>query len=555
MAINRRGGLYRGEAGVGEGISSVAAAVSDAEAAATAAALSEAAAAASEAAAALSEAAAAASAVSAEDWDNLAQEWAENAEDAAVTGYPGQYSALHHSAKASAQRVLAETARTGAETAETNAETAQTAAELAETNAETAQTASEAARDLAQTYAGDALSYLTSTSDLYDLFDDRFLGSKASDPTLDNDGDALVEGALYWNSTAKELRAYNGSAWVAAVVPTSDYVAVAGDTMTGNLTVPMVVTDSAMSHRNKIINGNFDFWQRGTSGSSGFVADRWETFQVGSTVAISAQSFTVGQTDVPSEPKYFHRTVVTSSAGASNYVLTTQAIESVRTFAGQTITVSFWAKADAAKNVALEFVQAFGTGGSPSASVTGIGSQLIALTTSWQQFSVTIAVPSISGKTLGTAGDDYLGMIFWWDAGSTFNARTASLGQQSGTFDISQIQVEAGSVATPFEHRPIGVEQALCQRYYQKFSFNSPVWCYTANAWMAYVVLPTTLRAAPSTYSLVATSGSFPSGLDTTWTNNDANATALRWVLTPITATAGDNGYLGNATVIADAEL
>lgn len=231
MAINRRGGLYRGEAGIGEGISSVQAAVSDAEGAATAAALSEAAAAASEAAAALSEAVAAAAAVSAEDWDSLAQEWATNAEDLAVTGYPGEYSALHHSAKASTARVAAEAAQLAAETAET-------AAELAETNAETAQTAAETARDLAQTYAGDALSYLTSTSDLYDLFDDRFLGSKTTNPTLDNDGDALVEGTLYWNSVANELRAYNGSAWVAAVVPTSLYVAVAGDTMTGVLNLP-----------------------------------------------------------------------------------------------------------------------------------------------------------------------------------------------------------------------------------------------------------------------------------------------------------------------------
>ena len=89
------------------------------------------------------------------------------------------------------------------------------------------------------------------------------------------------------------------------------------------------------------------------------------------------------------------------------------------------------------------------------------------LTTSWQKFTVTVNIPSISGKTLGSNNDDFLGLYFWLDAGSDYNSRTNSLGQQSGTFDIAQVQLEAGSVATPFEMRPIGTELALCQRYYQ----------------------------------------------------------------------------------------
>jgi hypothetical protein len=58
----------------------------------------------------------------------------------------------------------------------------------------------------------------------------------------------------------------------------------------------------------------------------------------------------------------------------------------------------------------------------------------------------------------------------WFDAGSDFNARTDSLGQQSGTFDIAQVQIEPGPVATPFEQRPIGTELALCQRYFQSYA-------------------------------------------------------------------------------------
>ena len=48
----------------------------------------------------------------------------------------------------------------------------------------------------------------------YDSFDDRYLGAKSSDPTLNNDGDALLTGALYFNTSANNMRVYNGSAWV-----------------------------------------------------------------------------------------------------------------------------------------------------------------------------------------------------------------------------------------------------------------------------------------------------------------------------------------------------
>jgi hypothetical protein len=76
-------------------------------------------------------------------------------------------------------------------------------------------------------------------------------------------------------------------------------------------------------------------------------------------------------------------------------------------------------------------------------------------------------MPSISGKTLGTNNDHFVSLAIWFDAGSDFNSRTDSLGQQSGTFEIAQVQLEPGAVATPFERRPIGTELALCQRYYQ----------------------------------------------------------------------------------------
>jgi hypothetical protein len=218
---------------------------------------------------------------------------------------------------------------------------------------------------------------------------------------------------------------------------------------------------------NRIINGNFDFWQRGTSFTgSEYGADRWVHRRVGTTHTATRQAFTLGQTDVPSEPQYFCRTVVSSVAGAANFSRLDQQIESVRTFAGQQITFSFWAKADTTKNISVQLQQAFGSGGSPSAEVN-FGVTKVSIGTSWQKVTVTATAPSISGKTLGTGNNDSLVAIIWFDAGSSFNSATDTLGQQSGTFDIAQVQVEAGAAATPFEQRPIGTELALCQRYYQ----------------------------------------------------------------------------------------
>jgi len=94
-------------------------------------------------------------------------------------------------------------AATSASTAETHkddAETAKTASETAKTAAETAKTAAQAAQAAAETAA--------------DNFDDTYLGAKSSDPTVDNDGDALTAGDLYFNTTTNRLRVYTGSAWV-----------------------------------------------------------------------------------------------------------------------------------------------------------------------------------------------------------------------------------------------------------------------------------------------------------------------------------------------------
>ena len=119
--------------------------------------------------------------------------------------------------------VDAASATTSASAAATSATAAANSATAASSSASTASTqASNASTSAstASTKATEAASSATSAAASYDSFDDRYLGAKSSAPSTDNDGDALIDGALYWNSTSDQMFAWDGSAWV-AIKPTS----------------------------------------------------------------------------------------------------------------------------------------------------------------------------------------------------------------------------------------------------------------------------------------------------------------------------------------------
>ena len=238
-----------------------------------------------------------------------------------------------------------------------------------------------------------------------------------------------------------------------------------------NPTINGVAQSGYTGFKNYIINGNFDVWQRGTSQTvTGYGSDdRYSNFNVGSTKTHSQVACSDTERALFNASK-FSRTIVSSVAGASNVAGKLQLIEDITKLDRKTVTISFWVKADAAKNIAIEFYQVFGIGGTPSSTLLGISPQLVAITSTWQKKTITVTLPSIAGKTLGTDGvhTSATGVIFWFDAGSDLNSRAANLGQQSGTFDIAQVQLEEGSVATPFEQRPYGLELSLCQRYYRQ---------------------------------------------------------------------------------------
>jgi hypothetical protein len=226
--------------------------------------------------------------------------------------------------------------------------------------------------------------------------------------------------------------------------------------------------------KNKIINGDFNINQRAfssTTTSLVFMFDRWVQFLANGTVTYSAQTFTPGTAPVAGyEGKNFIRCVTSGQTLSSAASILIQRIEDVRTLAGQTATISFWAKANTGTpKIAIEFDQDFGTGGSPSSAVKTYAGQAT-LSTSWQRYSVSVSVPSISGKTIGTTDPGFLALYLWTSAGTDFNARTGSIGIQSNTFDIWGVQVEAGSTATAFQTSTgtLQGELAACQRYYYR---------------------------------------------------------------------------------------
>ena len=122
---------------------------------------------------------------------------------------------------AATSATTATTKASEAATSATNAATSATSASTAQTAAETAQTAAEAAQAAAELAA--------------DNFDDTYLGSKTSDPTVDNDGDALNAGDLYFNTTSSELKYYTGSAWVAIAPGITNVVEDTTPQLGGNL--------------------------------------------------------------------------------------------------------------------------------------------------------------------------------------------------------------------------------------------------------------------------------------------------------------------------------
>jgi hypothetical protein len=256
--------------------------------------------------------------------------------------------------------------------------------------------------------------------------------------------------------------------------------------------------ENKIAGKNKIINGDFSIWQRGTTITAGtYTADRWVI--TGGAGTVTRQPFTPGSAPVSGyEAPYYLNWTITANQQNNEMI---QRIEDARTFAGQTVTLSFWARSTVGsqpQNVAI--YQHFGTGGSPSsiAPATLIsGGSPYTPTASWQRFSFTFTIPSVTGKTFGTNNDSFL-----WVRPAQMTATTTNT-----SLDIWGIQLEAGTVATSFETSTGTIQQELaaCQRYYLRHSYSGtnsaligPAYARTTGIAFATWTFPVTMRSTPT---------------------------------------------------------
>lgn len=281
---------------------------------------------------------------------------------------------------------------------------------------------------------------------------------------------------------------------------------------------------AAYAQYNKLINGNFDVWTRGTSftnpTSGVYLADRWVAqfnFDGGTSPSIvhSRQLLTSG--DIPGA-SWFSR-INTDGAGSAFGVNAEypvrQKIENGTIYlcgANKKVTVSFWARSSIAnKKIGIRIIQRYGTGGSPSANELINGTNFT-LTSTWTKYSYTFTTNTLVGKSFGTNNDDVLDVTFGYMWGSTFSSNFGATTQETfigaGNIDISQIQVNAGDQAIPFQPKDPEDETRKSLRYSWIPQTNSVfvrMVSAGANAMIFNVPIPVQLRTNPNIRGTVNT--------------------------------------------------
>ena len=328
-----------------------------------------------------------------------------------------------------------------------------------------------------------------------------------------------------------------------------------------------VLTNSQLGgRRNMIINGAMQVAQRGTStsdvgGSSGYFAcDRWRLFSTTSGRATVSQS-----TDAPNGfANSFKIDVTTADTSIAtelfilSYAMEGQDAQMIKkgTSEAESLTVSFYAKANASANYVVEM---------NDADNTRNNTQAFTVTDSWQRFSFTFA-PDTTGAFDNDNALSFYPIQIWLHGGSNYTSGTFSsntwqsttnanryAGSRTSIFDstdrefyITGIQMEVGSQATPFEHRSFGEELALCQRYYTEFgdgSSGGAILTAVSNdtSRRAFLTYPTQMRASP-TVSVTFNGGSSPA--------STGNKYAYVYVAAGDTTT-----FINLNTLTADSEL
>ena len=310
---------------------------------------------------------------------------------------------------------------------------------------------------------------------------------------------------------------------------------------TGGAVAPFV------AGKNKIINGDFGVWQRGTSFASqsglasAYTADRWHFYRSagasGATLSRQASSLIGIQYCAR-----LQRDSGNTGTGGINLRYTAESADSYR-FAGQTVTVSFYARAGAnfsATSNAFVFALASGTGTDQPVysftSYTTVASTTATLTTSWQRFTATGTVSSSATE---------VGIEAYYTPTGTAGA--------NDYFEITGVQLEAGSVATPFTTATgtLSGELAACQRYYQALSAFGCAGYASGSGASIMNTLPfvTAMRAAPT----VTITSNGTTALLTAAQIQNVSATSA--IIQVVASGTGFSGIYGGTTATASIEL
>jgi len=355
-------------------------------------------------------------------------------------------------------------------------------------------------------------------------------------------------------------------------------------TTSGNETVTGTVVMGSSFLRNRIINGDMRIDQRNAGASvtntagNTFSVDRWGTN--GSQASKFTAQRNAGSVTPPAGfPNYLG--ITSSSAytvGSSEAFYIYQGVEGFNTSdfdwgsaSAKTVTLSFWVRSS--------LTGAFG--GSlfnNAANYSYPFSYTISAANTWEQKTITVTGPTAgtwtTDNTAGIwlsfnlgAGSTLLGTANTW-SGTFYRAPTGStsvVGTNGATWYVTGVQLEQGSVATPFERRQYGQELALCQRYFARLGslsgnyvgFGAGI-CDTTSIGFIYIKYPVTMRGTPtlsqSNTAVYSTTVAFAtSSIGTTYYGGDSLAANIN---VTGTMTAGRGATLvGNNNASAYVDL